>query len=81
MWRRLVSGVGWMEAVVVVGGDRAAAVVVMRLRGGGEQQRDRAEQATADRGVVGSRERGEEAGREGYGSWVVCVVCNRGGSA
>lgn len=63
------------------GGDRAAAVVVMRLRGGGEQQRDRAEQATADRGVVGSREGGEEAGREGYGSWVVCVVCNRGGSA
>lgn len=50
--------------------------------GGGEAERRRrtADKARVERDVVGNRGRG---GGEGVvdGRWVVCVVCNRGGSA
>lgn len=63
----------WAEG----GGGRAE----VRLRGGGEQQ-----QASRQGGQGGPGCRRLERGRGGEdgeldGSWVVCVVCNRGGSA
>lgn len=73
-WRRLAGGGGGIGRREV---EDEVVVVVVRLRGGGEQR----DKTRVERDVVGSN-RGRGGG-EGVvdGRWVVCVVCNRGGSA